>query len=277
MAKRLKHKKLKNTGLLYEFLLRQITSDILQGKAPVSLNVIRKHFKNGTPLQEELQLYNMLLSKKVSDTSLAVRFIDAAISSRNSLNLQELNKQKYHLIKDISKLYEEKDLFRTRVENYPMYASIGILFENKEVDNLIEYTDKKVRLSEFLLKENTAPKTEEVSTTLENIDPELRSIVVRVLIEKINKKWDNLHSNQKRVLRHYLYNLSNVNSTDFLKEEVSNIRKELTAVKTTEPVLEAKIKELLNLLQPLENITVVEESHYLLMLRYYELINELNG
>ena len=67
MAK-FKHNKLKNTGMLFEFLLRQVTVDVLnKEKNSVALQIIKKRFNEHTEVGKELALYNLLLKKKFKD------------------------------------------------------------------------------------------------------------------------------------------------------------------------------------------------------------------
>ena len=58
---KIKHSKYKNTGILFELLSRQLTSDTVEGNETYSLDLIQKHFKKSTMLCEELQYYNILM------------------------------------------------------------------------------------------------------------------------------------------------------------------------------------------------------------------------
>ena len=54
---KLKHSKCKNTGILFELLVRQIAADTLGGKNSLALEIIKFHFKKGTELTKELNFY----------------------------------------------------------------------------------------------------------------------------------------------------------------------------------------------------------------------------
>jgi hypothetical protein len=63
--KKIKHSKFKNTGVLFELLVRQITLEILNGdKTENAKSIIKEFFKNGTELNKELRLYDLLLKEK---------------------------------------------------------------------------------------------------------------------------------------------------------------------------------------------------------------------
>jgi NADPH-dependent 7-cyano-7-deazaguanine reductase QueF len=68
---KVKHSKYKNTGILFELLSRQLTSDTVEGVKPHSLDIIGKFFRKGTQLHEELQYYNVLNVTKYKDVKKA--------------------------------------------------------------------------------------------------------------------------------------------------------------------------------------------------------------
>ena len=63
MTRKLKHSKIKNTGILFELLTRQITADVLNGKDSKSVELVKKFFNENAPLGKELQLYRLLSEK----------------------------------------------------------------------------------------------------------------------------------------------------------------------------------------------------------------------
>ena len=63
MARNLKHSKIKNTGILFELLTRQITADVLAGKTSKSVQLVKKFFNENTELGKELELYRILSEK----------------------------------------------------------------------------------------------------------------------------------------------------------------------------------------------------------------------
>ena len=57
-----KHNKIKNTGILFELLTRQITVDILNNKKNSSaIKILKKFFNENTELGKENQLYKVLV------------------------------------------------------------------------------------------------------------------------------------------------------------------------------------------------------------------------
>ena len=59
---KISHSKYKNTGILFELLVRQITADTLSGKDSKATNILKKYF-NKTELGREYKLYENLLKR----------------------------------------------------------------------------------------------------------------------------------------------------------------------------------------------------------------------
>ena len=165
---KIKHNKVRNTGLLFEFLLRQITSDVLNKKDSEAVKIIKQKFNENTELGKELALYNILFNRKFKDDKKAEYFISEVISSRTSLNNSKLKRERYNLIKQIQETYDLQKFLSSKVDNYKTYASIYTLFEYTNISpdkktesffNIVEHvttTGKNIKLSEkvknFLLK-----------------------------------------------------------------------------------------------------------------------------
>jgi hypothetical protein len=85
--RKVKHSKIRNTGLLYEFLLRQITSEILEkSKKEKAIGIVKQYFNENVELGKELGLYNLLMQKKFSDDKKAEYFVNEVITERTKLN-----------------------------------------------------------------------------------------------------------------------------------------------------------------------------------------------
>ena len=84
-----KHNKIKNTGILFELLTRQLTSEIITGGTePKANKLISKHFRQSSELGKEYLLYQSLMNQKFSDESRANMFIDVVISAHKKLPAQ---------------------------------------------------------------------------------------------------------------------------------------------------------------------------------------------
>ena len=101
---RIKHSKYKNTGLLFELLVRQITADTLSGGESASLNILKKAFAK-TELGKEYKLYESLFKTKNLSEGKADITLNTILEATRKLNRSALRRDKYNLINEIKKHY----------------------------------------------------------------------------------------------------------------------------------------------------------------------------
>ena len=174
MTRKLKHSKIKNTGILFELLTRQITADVLAGKSTKSVSIVKKYFNEKTELGKELELYRILSEKNYNSENKANHLLDAVIKSRQKLSNSILRREKYNLIKEIKENYNVNDFFSGRIPNYRILASISNVFQsetsqekfkpdqivNSKFTVLEHITSKKIsenQVKEKVLKEYSRP------------------------------------------------------------------------------------------------------------------------
>ena len=126
----IKHSKYKNTGILFELLTRQITSDILSGrKEPKAIPILEKYFNRNKELGKELVLYlSFFNGKKLSETK-SLDYINIVVDQRKKLDNRKLKLEKYNLVKEIKENYDLHKFLFNRVPSYKIYASIYKSFE----------------------------------------------------------------------------------------------------------------------------------------------------
>ena len=279
--RKVKHNKIRNTGLLFEFLLRQITSDVLnKDNNSNAVNIVKQKFNENTELGKELALYNILITKKFKSDSKADYFINEVMKTRSDLNNSTLRREKYNLIKEIQSNYNLQKFMSSKVPNYKVFASIYKLFEYNTLSpdektesffNIVEHVtteDKNIRLSETV---KTLPD-----------DEDLRILTYKTLLEKFNQKYTKLSGAQKNLLREYINNVSNTNS---LKDTLKAIVKELkTDLKThsknlKDKVVKIKMQEAIKSIDTFCGIEdksdVVKDEYVIQTMRYLELVKEV--
>ena len=244
--KRIKHSKYKNTGLIFEFLLRQITSDILNDETDNSaVKLIKKFFNERTELGKELGLYNLLVSEKYKNDKKADYFITEVLNRRLSLNNSALRREKYNLIKRIQENYNVRNFFSSRVPNYVVYASISKLFEYANDISPEEKTESYFNILEHVTTNtilNSNTKLNPVNKKLQE-DEDLRILTYKTLLERFNNKYNFLSRNQKVLLREYINNISNNNSlNEYFSNKIPNLKRELKKYSPNVKGKVAKIK-----------------------------------
>ena len=275
-----KHSKLRNTGLLFEFLLRQVTVDVFnKKKESPALKIIKKQFNEHTELGKELALYNLILSKKFKSDKKADFFLSEVIRQRGKLNNTNLRREKYNVIATIKESYDVNQLFSSKVPSYKVFASVYKLFEGINEMGADEKTE-----SYFIIIENVTTLTHKKNKSYmpeEFKDKDLRILSYKTLLEKFNKKYTNLSDEQKHVLKEYISNISNTNNfSTFVETQIPKLKTKLTkkVKKVKDKVLRIKLREAVNCVNKfcLNESKQTDDNSVVQLLRYYELDKELD-
>lgn len=280
----IKHSKYKNTGILFELLVRQITADTLSGKESKATPILKKFFVK-TELGKEYKLYETILSKKYLSEGKAEIVINTIIESSKSLNRGSLKRQKYNLIKEISKYYNIDEFFKTKLPNYKAQAALYTLLEIYNSDNLSnpnQIIANKISLLETLTNKQVNEKQvkDQLLEEFKSYDQDLRILTYRVLLEKFNGKYANLNENQKMVLKEFI---NSVDSTPklraFYNTKINEIKSSLLSLnkKVTDKAVKIKINEVSNFLVELGKTANVGNDDLVNLLQYYELLEELTN
>ena len=258
--KRIKHSKVKNTGLIFELLVRQVASDTMNNRDSKALNVIKRHFNPKSELSKELKLYRTVSTEKFKTENKAEKFVDAVVKARKDINESQLRRDKYNLIKDLKSNFNVSDFFKSRVNNYKLQASTYKLFEFAEADDPKEYVDSKFTLVEHV---QTQPGIKKTGTLIEEQNKDVRILASKMVVDKFNDKYSKLNTEQK--LKKYVL------------IETKKLQDSIVSLKSNVPskVIRIKLNEVANLLNKFKKKHIVEDKDVLTMLRYYELITEL--
>ena len=190
MSKKVRHAKLKNTGVLFEVLTRQVTADIISNRNSNAINVIKEFFNKDKELGKELELYNILTNETYNTTEKSTKLVEAVVKSRQKLANSVLRREKYNLIKEIKNNYDVNELFATRIPNYKRLASIYKLFEHEATEKTLapnEYVDVHSFLVECISSSKVVKK--ETTTGVAAEDKDVRLLAYSLMIEKFNKKY----------------------------------------------------------------------------------------
>jgi hypothetical protein len=278
----IKHSKYKNTGILFELLVRQITADTLSGKDSKATNILKKYFVK-TELGREYKLYETITKHKNLTEGKAEVVINSVIESSKNLNRGALKRQKYNLIQEISKHYNLEEFFKTKLPNYKSYAALYTLVEiyNSEMlSNPDQIISNKIAILENLTTKQVDKKKveDDLLTEFQSYDKDLRILTYKVLLEKFNGKYASLNDNQKSVLKEFI---NSVDSTPKLREfyntKITEIKATLTkqVKKVTDKAIQIKLNEVNNMLTPLGKTANVGNDDLVNLLQYYELLEEL--
>jgi hypothetical protein len=278
------HSKYKNTGILFELLVRQITADSLSGKDSKATHILKKFFVK-TELGKEYKLYETLLSKRHLSEAKADIIINTIIESSKQLNRKSLKRQKYNLINEISKHYNLDEFFKTKLPNYKAQAALYTLIEIYNSENLSnpdQIITNKISLLETLTNKEVNEKQvkDNLLEEFKSYDKDLRILTYKVLLEKFNGKYVNLNDNQKLVLKEFI---NSVDSTPalrtFYNTKITEIKKSLSDLnkKVTDKATNIKINEVAKMLTELNKTDKIDNDDLVNLLQYYELLEELSS
>ena len=274
---KIKHSKYKNTGILFELLTRQITSDTVSGKSNKSLEFLKKHFNSKTELLKEYKIYHTLSSKKYAKDSQATMLIETLIEAHKNLNKSKLRREKYNLIKEIKDTYDVNNFFNSKISNYKIMASIYNLLENKEASPS-SIVKSKINLLEHIILKKQKIKKDVVLENFNLQDKNTRLLTYKVILEKFNNKYSGLEKNQKTLLKEYVNSVSNSPSLkSYINQEIKIVKKDLTkySKKVEDKAVAVKLNETKEMIKPLCKKSSVHDDNVINLLNYYELVNEL--
>ena len=279
----LSHSKYRNTGILFELLVRQTTADLLQNQDSKAVKILKKYFTN-TDLGAEYALYSTLIKSQKLSESKAEILISTVIDQYKKINYESANKLKFNLIREIKNNYNIEDFFKAKIENYKSYAAIYTILESQHSPkaDIKQIVANKITLLEKIsvdgLKDKKIPQS--LVEDLMNEDKDIRLLTYKILVSKFNKKYGSLSENHKSILKEYIDSISD---TQKLKESLNTrlrlLKQELNKlIKTTEnPVIKIKLSEVIKLISPIKESIAIKDETITSIMQYYDLIEELKS
>lgn len=282
---KVKHSKFRNTGLIFELLVKQIAADTLSKKDSSALNILKKHFTGKTALVKEFKLYEFILKNKGVGQNKAESILSTITEISRKLDTKILKKQKYALISDIKESYDLDEFFAIQTQDYKALASLYCLLEAQNNNELVDpnlLVNFKSTLLEHLTykKQDSADVKDTLIEEYSKYDKDLKLLTFKILLEKFNDKYKDLLPSQKRILREFI---TSVNSTaklrNIVNEELSAIKTEIgkTIDKISDEVIKIKLEEIRKNINPLSNKDRINDSNLVNLMQYYDLVHELKS
>ncbi len=283
--KKIKHSKFKNTGFIFELLVRQITSEIMSANKSVAEKILKEHFNSKKELSKELKLYQYLINEKYNSESKAEKFIDTILEARKRLDEKKLTKEKYNLIKEIKDTYNLDEFIKSPISNYKTLASIYKIFEVATIDEQFDPTDivsSRFTITESIINSSIQNKDAKIKDLVmeeyRKQDEDLRAISYKILVENFNSKYKNLTGEQKGLLREYINNINNTGKlNEYVSNEVTKLINGLKEVgsKITDKVTQIKLAETISNIRKVKSVKRIKEQHLSALMMTYELLSEL--
>tara|TARA_Y100001938_G_scaffold150535_1_gene241933 strand:+ start:2588 stop:3403 length:816 start_codon:yes stop_codon:yes gene_type:complete len=231
-----KHNKKRNTAFIFEALSQEMTKAIVSKDDTRKRNVVsivKSHFKKGTELRKELELYQSLSEHSELDKDTATRMVQEAKRIHSTVDSEKLFVEQTALINSINKTLS-KSVFSNFVGNYKYLATISQMFNN----------DAKVK--ERILMENTIVDAMTKDAENQEMKP-VDGIVYKSFVKNFNESYAPvLPDAQKELLGKYISSVSD-NGLEFkvyMNSEVGRLKEAVKkSLETKEITEDAEMKE----------------------------------
>jgi hypothetical protein len=215
-----RHNKKRNTALIYEALLVEMTKSIVHSdshKRSDILNIFRTHFQPDSILGKELQCYKAIMESSGLDQYTAEKIIFRAKAQHDSLNKDEIFAEQTKVIKKVNQNISP-GTFSNFIPNYKSFATLSQIFSEKTP------LKQRVLMEQKVINTLCTP-TEQNTERMAPVD----SLVVSKFTDRYNQQYASLLPEQKKLLSKYILGVG-VNDVDFritLGEELHRLSKEV--------------------------------------------------
>ena len=269
-----RHNKKRNTALIYEALLVEMTKSIVHSdprKRSDILDIFRAHFQPDSILGKELQCYKAIMESSGLDQYTAEKIIFRAKAQHDSLDKNEIFAEQSKVIKKVNQNISPST-FSNFIPNYKSFATLAQIFSEK--------TPLKQRvLMEQKVINTLCSSAEQNEQRMSPVD----SLVVSKFTEKYNEQYASLLPEQKKLLSKYILGVG-INDVDFritLGEELHRLSREvessldLKEVKSDAAMCEAT-KKVLHEIEKI-NVPTVGAKELKKILKIQTLVNEYHS
>ena len=278
------HNKKRNTALLYEFLIRTISSSLVSGdkkKSSTALRILRRYYKPGTQLYKEFRLFNSLVKTTVSSDAVVFSILKEARLAATTLDIAALDREKSLLICNINRMINDENFYDQPIAEYKLYATIQTLLNEWRkpagTTNIASLANYENQLQEWLLSEKK--KSDE---TLIDETPGTTRLLMKIMMKKLNEKYSSvLNNDQREIIKAYAFSAASEDQLT-IKKKLEEIR--LNLLNAIDEYIERKQENvfLINKLSAakssimLESLDIIDDSVVTKFMLYSTLHNELN-
>ena len=282
---KIKHSKYRNTGLIFELLVKQIAADTLNREQSPAVSILKEFYASRNSLAKEYKLYDLVTKSKGVSQRRAEAIVSTITEVSRKLNQNALKNQKYKLISEIKKHYDLDEFFSIQVRDYKPLASMYCLLEAQNNQELVDpkyLVDNKVTLLEHLT--DKSQNSNDVKDTLieeySKYDKDLKLLTFKILLEKFNSTYKDLLPEQKNILKEFI---TSVNSKkrlhNIVNEELRKLSSEVSELtsKVTDEVVKIKLEEVARSIKTVKNTERIDDTHLVNLMQFYDLVNELKS
>lgn len=243
MAQNFKHNKKRNTGLVYEFLVRRLSQTMLDGNKDAqrtTLGIIRKYYDiESGPLSEERELFEVVKNTRGVSESVARQVLNEVQRAARKMDANKIDIKKSNLIKEINYAFGQDFWDEHRIPDYRVLASIQMVIDASRGGASLTESISKIQLEEGLVQFMVSKGGAQM---LKPVQSEVDSLVMRMVAKRFEEKYKNsLNSSQKKMLERYIRLQVTGDERPFkeyMAEEAQRISKSLDKATTMREVIE---------------------------------------
>jgi hypothetical protein len=259
-----KHNKKRNTGLVYEFLVRRLSTAMVEkdkGAYQKTLEILKKYYSEGTILAEERELFDVVKNTRGVTENAARRILAEVQKQAKKMDVKKIDIKKSNLIKDVNYTFGQEFFGEHRIPEYRLLASIQMVIDGCRGDAMLSESVAKIQLEEGLIQYMTTKGDYSVKQPVSKND--IDALVMKMMTKRFEEKYSKSFSaSQKQLLEKYIRaqvtgDQSALNK--FLDEETVRIGKVLAAASTMKEVIEDP--EMAKKLEEARNMYLMPE-HY---------------
>lgn len=279
------HNKKRNTGLLYEFLVRTISQALVDDdkkKSAKALKIVKAYFKPGTELYKEFRLINSIMKTTVSSEAVASSILGEAKIAARSHDLSSLDREKSLLIRSINHQLNDENFYDQHIKEYRTFATVQNLLndwrsQSPDLSRMAGYEDQVVK---WLVSQ----KQEMNEQIVTEASAGSNRLLMKIMMKKLGEKYDDtLTTEQKSLIKAYAFSAANDDNNKTVLLKLKEIREKL--LNSIDQYVDANVgneKYLANKLvevktQLLNEVTSVDDATVAEYMLYIKLIDELSG
>lgn len=280
---KVKHNKFRNTGLIYELLVKQVAADTLSSKDSPAISILKKFYTGNTVLVKEFKLYDFILKNRGVSREKAETILSTITELSRKFNQSSLKKIKYNLIKEIKEHYSVDEFFSIKVRDYKPLAGLYCLMEAQNNSELVDpeiFVNNRLTLLEHLTSRvhNTDYVKDSLIEEYSKYPKDLKLITYRILLEKFNQKYDDLLPEQKNILREFINSMSSTTKLrNIVNSELETIKvKILENLDKVDEIHKIKLNEIAKNMTPIPNSEKIGDDALVNIMLYHDLAHELS-
>lgn len=280
---KVKHNKFRNTGLIYELLVKQVAADTLSSKDSPAISILKKFYTGNTVLVKEFKLYDFILKNKGVSREKAETILSTITELSRKFNQGSLKKIKYNLIKEIKEHYNIDEFFSIKVRDYKPLAGLYCLIEAQNNSELVDpdiFVNNRLTLLEHLTSRvhNTDYVKDSLIEEYSKYPKDLKLITYRILLEKFNQKYDDLLPEQKNILREFINSMSSTAKLrNIINSELESLRHSIIDnLDKVDDIHKIKLNEIVKNMISIPNSEKIGDDALVNIMLYHDLAHELS-